>query len=103
MPYPSLVALWITEAGGSKARYGVVSRFVLFNCPDGGFTGRILRAKRRNDEGFNAFFYSLVSKNTQEMFYSTKRQQFLTEQGYVFKVIKHLEGMEDMPDLVYRT
>jgi DNA excision repair protein ERCC-3 len=24
--------------------------------------GRILRAKRRNDEGFNAFFYSLVSK-----------------------------------------
>lgn len=24
--------------------------------------GRILRAKRRNDEGFNAFFYSLVSR-----------------------------------------
>jgi DNA excision repair protein ERCC-3 len=33
--------------------------------------GRILRAKRRNDEGFNAFFYSLVSKDTQEMLYST--------------------------------
>lgn len=30
--------------------------------------GRILRAKRRNDEGFNAFFYSLVSKDTQEMY-----------------------------------
>lgn len=29
--------------------------------------GRILRAKRRNDEGFNAFFYSLVSKDTQEV------------------------------------
>lgn len=26
--------------------------------------GRILRAKRRNDEGFNAFFYSLVSKES---------------------------------------
>lgn len=65
--------------------------------------GRILRAKRRNDEGFNAFFYSLVSKDTQEMFYSTKRQQFLIDQGYAFKVITHLDGMEEMPDLVYRT
>jgi len=41
--------------------------------------GRILRAKRRNDEGFNAFFYSLVSKDTQEIYYSTKRQGFLVE------------------------
>ncbi|KAI8321996.1 DNA repair helicase rad25 [Martensiomyces pterosporus] len=63
--------------------------------------GRILRAKRRNDEGFNAFFYSLVSKDTQEMYYSTKRQQFLIDQGYSFKVITELEGMEDCPDLVY--
>ncbi|KZT29693.1 DNA helicase [Neolentinus lepideus HHB14362 ss-1] len=65
--------------------------------------GRILRAKRRNDEGFNAFFYSLVSKDTQEMFYSTKRQQFLIDQGYSFKVITHLDGLEKLPDLVYRT
>ncbi|KAF7317038.1 DNA helicase [Mycena chlorophos] len=65
--------------------------------------GRILRAKRRNDEGFNAFFYSLVSKDTQEMFYSTKRQQFLIDQGYAFKVITHLEGLDKMPDLVCRT
>ncbi|CAL1716835.1 unnamed protein product [Somion occarium] len=65
--------------------------------------GRILRAKRRNDEGFNAFFYSLVSKDTQEMFYSTKRQQFLIDQGYAFKVITHLDGLEELPDLVYKT
>ncbi|KAI0249157.1 DNA repair helicase rad25 [Lactifluus subvellereus] len=65
--------------------------------------GRILRAKRRNDEGFNAFFYSLVSKDTQEMFYSTKRQQFLIDQGYAFKVITQLDGMENMKDLVYKT
>lgn len=65
--------------------------------------GRILRAKRRNDEGFNAFFYSLVSKDTQEMFYSTKRQQFLIDQGYAFKVITHLDGLEDMPSLVYKS
>ncbi|KAJ1912546.1 DNA repair helicase RAD25 [Tieghemiomyces parasiticus] len=64
--------------------------------------GRILRAKRRNDEGFNAFFYSLVSKDTQEMYYSTKRQQFLIDQGYAFKVITRLDGMDEFPGLVYR-
>lgn len=65
--------------------------------------GRILRAKRRNDEGFNAFFYSLVSKDTQEMYYSTKRQAFLVDQGYAFKVITHLSGMENLPELAYST
>ncbi|KAJ8654782.1 hypothetical protein O0I10_009503 [Lichtheimia ornata] len=65
--------------------------------------GRILRAKRRNDEGFNAFFYSLVSRDTQEMYYSTKRQQFLIDQGYAFKVITNLEGMDSDPNLVFRT
>jgi len=65
--------------------------------------GRILRAKRRNDEGFNAFFYSLVSKDTQEMYYSTKRQKFLIDQGYAFKIITHLDGLDTLPDLVYKT
>lgn len=65
--------------------------------------GRILRAKRRNDEGFNAFFYSLVSRDTQEMYYSTKRQQFLIDQGYAFKVITNLEGMDSDPNIVFRT
>lgn len=63
--------------------------------------GRILRAKRRNDEGFNAFFYSLVSKDTQEMYYSSKRQAFLVDQGYAFKVITHLEGIENLPGLAF--
>ncbi|KAL6936583.1 probable DNA repair helicase RAD25 [Hanseniaspora guilliermondii] len=65
--------------------------------------GRILRAKRRNDEGFNAFFYSLVSKDTQEMYYSTKRQAFLIDQGYAFKIITHLHGLEKLPGLAYST
>lgn len=65
--------------------------------------GRILRAKRRNEEGFNTFFYSLVSKDTQEMFHSTKRQQFLVDQGYAFKVVTHLEGLNEDPDLVFKT
>ncbi|CCF43372.1 DNA repair helicase RAD25 [Colletotrichum higginsianum] len=63
--------------------------------------GRILRAKRRNDEGFNAFFYSLVSKDTQEMYYSSKRQAFLVDQGYAFKVITQLANIEKTPGLAY--
>jgi DNA excision repair protein ERCC-3 len=65
--------------------------------------GRILRAKRRNDEGFNAFFYSLVSKDTDEMFYSSKRQAFLVDQGYAFKVITRLEGLESHSKLAFST
>ena len=65
--------------------------------------GRILRAKRRNDEGFNAFFYSLVSKDTSEMGFSAKRQAFLVDQGYAFKTITHLAGMDDMSGLAYKT
>ncbi|KAL4186917.1 hypothetical protein AMTRI_Chr09g36580 [Amborella trichopoda] len=59
--------------------------------------GRILRAKGRlqdrmagGKEEYNAFFYSLVSTDTQEMYYSTKRQQFLIDQGYSFKIITSL-------------
>jgi len=65
--------------------------------------GRILRAKRRNDEGFNAFFYSLVSKDTNEMYYSSKRQAFLVDQGYAFKVITHLQGIDNLKGLAFNT
>ena len=44
---------------------------------------------------YNAFFYTLVSKDTQEMYYSTKRQQFLIDQGYSFKVITNL--LDNLP------
>lgn len=56
--------------------------------------GRILRPKDsgKNDR-FNAFFYTLVSKNTKEMFYAVQRQKFLTEQGYAFQVIRELKFM----------
>lgn len=56
--------------------------------------GRILRPKPRAGQNFNAFFYSLVSTDTTEMYFSSKRQQFLIDQGYAFKVITHLEGMD---------
>lgn len=37
------------------------------------------------------------------MFYSTKRQQFLIDQGYAFKVITHLDGLDNLQDLVYKS
>ena len=37
------------------------------------------------------------------MFYSTKRQKFLVDQGYAFKVITRLEGLTQMPGLVFPT
>lgn len=40
-----------------------------------------------NRSTFNAFFCTLVSSDMQEMFYSTKRQQYLIDQGYTFKIV----------------
>uniref|UniRef100_UPI00358FB4AF general transcription and DNA repair factor IIH helicase/translocase subunit XPB isoform X2 n=1 Tax=Myxine glutinosa TaxID=7769 RepID=UPI00358FB4AF len=58
--------------------------------------GRVLRAKKTMvAEEYNAYFYSLVSQDTQEMAYSTKRQRFLVDQGYSFKIITKLAGMNE--------
>ncbi|XP_066156866.1 general transcription and DNA repair factor IIH helicase/translocase subunit XPB isoform X1 [Euwallacea fornicatus] len=66
--------------------------------------GRILRAKKGAiAEEYNAFFYTLVSQDTMEMNYSRKRQRFLVNQGYSYKVITKLAGMENEPDLMYKT
>ncbi|OEH79442.1 tfiih basal transcription factor complex helicase xpb [Cyclospora cayetanensis] len=51
--------------------------------------GRILRAKPRGSEeegGFNAYFYSLISKDTLEMVYADKRQQFIIDQAFAAEV-----------------
>lgn len=64
--------------------------------------GRILRPKSftqtdgSNRSSFNAFFYTLVSTDTQEMFYSAKRQQYLIDQGYTFKIVTNLCEMCDV-------
>lgn len=54
-------------------------------------------------EEYNAFFYTLVSQDTMEMSYSRKRQRFLVNQGYSYKVITKLAGMEEEPDMMYKT
>ena len=69
--------------------------------------GRILRPKQGARAGgwdpsaFNAFFYSLVSKDTQEMYHSNKRQQFLIDQGYAFKIVTNLLAGQDAARLAY--
>lgn len=66
--------------------------------------GRILRAKKGAiAEEYNAFFYTLVSQDTMEMSYSRKRQRFLVNQGYSYKVITHLAGMDQDADLFYKS
>lgn len=58
--------------------------------------GRILRAKKGAvAEEYNAFFYSLVSQDTLEMQYARKRQRFLVDQGYSYKVVTKLKGIDE--------
>ncbi len=49
--------------------------------------GRILRPK---SDGSPAYFYSLVTRETRDQEFATKRQLFLTEQGYRYE-ISHAE------------
>ena len=66
--------------------------------------GRILRAKKGSlAEEYNAFFYSLVSQDTIEVAFSTKRQRFLVNQGYAFKAITELPGIEYEEGLAFST
>lgn len=65
--------------------------------------GRVLRAKKRNDPNFKVFFYSLVSKDTEEMVYSAKRQQFLIDQGYSFNIITELPEVVNKDNRIYKT
>ncbi|KAJ3296306.1 hypothetical protein HK104_001713 [Borealophlyctis nickersoniae] len=55
--------------------------------------GRILRAKRRNEEGFKCRFYTLVSRDTDEVQFSAKRRSFLVDQGYEFKIISSIDQL----------
>ncbi|KAI8999467.1 P-loop containing nucleoside triphosphate hydrolase protein [Gaertneriomyces semiglobifer] len=68
--------------------------------------GRILRAKRRNEEGFRSKFYTLVSRDTDEVQFSAKRKRFLIDQGYEYKVIPSVEQLvpeSERNELFFRT
>lgn len=57
--------------------------------------GRILRPKPNPTGGYNAFFYTLISTDTREVYFSTKRQQYLIDQGYTFRVRQDLAEMAE--------
>ena len=64
--------------------------------------GRILRPKSNSIQSdFNAYFYSLVSQDTQEMWYADKRQQFLIDQGYAYKVSSLTKEINKQQDLLF--
>jgi DNA excision repair protein ERCC-3 len=65
--------------------------------------GRILRPKPNPTGGYNAFFYTLVSTDTKEMYFSSKRQQYLIDQGYTFKVVQDLAAKADKESSLLRT
>ncbi|WP_425387752.1 DNA repair helicase XPB [Aneurinibacillus terranovensis] len=51
--------------------------------------GRILRPKANN----HAYFYTVVSSNSNEEQYALKRQMFLVEQGYTYELIHKEENL----------
>lgn len=65
--------------------------------------GRILRPKPNPTGAYNAFFYTLISTDTKEMYFSTKRQQYLIDQGYTFKVIQNLAYTADKESVLLKS
>jgi len=53
--------------------------------------GRILRPKRH---GLLAHFYTLVTRDTKDQDFASKRQMFLTEQGYRYQIL----GLNELAD-----
>ena len=52
-----------------------------------------------NQENFNAYFYTLVSIDTDEMKFADARQQYLVDQGYFFEIIEELPFLKNPEQL----
>jgi len=63
--------------------------------------GRILRKKRsaKAASGNHAFFYTLLSTDTEEVAWSLRRRRYLVDQGYAYKVLTAFPGLGTRPDL----
>jgi len=90
---PNLNCLFISKIGDNSIDLPDVNVIIQISshfgarCKEAQRFGRILRPKAPTRDGFNAFFYTLVSKDTKEVYYAAKRQRFLVDQGYAFKVL----------------
>ena len=100
--------LFISRVGDTAIDLPAATVIIQIACADGSRRqeaqrlGRILRPKGGAAESKepNAFFYSLVSRDTDEVKYAAKRQSFLVDQGYAFKVndaAKSLASAEGLP------
>lgn len=57
--------------------------------------GRILRKKKSSKlaSGNHAFFYTLLSTDTEEVAWSLRRRRYLVDQGYAYKVLTAFPGL----------
>ena len=63
--------------------------------------GRILRPKKRAENSeYNATFYSLISEDTSDMYFSSKRQTFLIDQGYSYEILGDGEELINECDII---
>jgi len=106
---PNLNCLFISKIGDNSIDLPDVNVIIQISshfgarCKEAQRFGRILRPKPSNRQGFNAFFYTLVSKDTKEVYYAAKRQRFLVDQGYAFKVLSEKDIRTNFTDLKYET
>ncbi|KRW98627.1 P-loop containing nucleoside triphosphate hydrolase [Pseudocohnilembus persalinus] len=53
--------------------------------------GRIMRAKENTEGEYNAFWYTLISQNTDETIYCWGRQKCLIDQGFKYEIVNEEE------------
>jgi DNA excision repair protein ERCC-3 len=103
--------LFISRVGDTAIDLPAATVIIQIACTDGSRRqeaqrlGRILRPKDRLVDSTepNAFFYSLVSRDTDEVFYAAKRQSFLVDQGYSFKVLPAAAAVAAAPGLPFES
>jgi DNA excision repair protein ERCC-3 len=62
----------------------------------------LLRAKSGNNlDDYNAYFYSIISSDTREVYFSMKRRRYLIEQGYNYHLLENIPP-KDAQNLVYQ-
>ena len=52
----------------------------------------------QNLHEFNAYFYSLVSVDTEEVAFAKKRQQYLVDQGFYFDIIQEMPFVQNQAE-----
>ena len=57
--------------------------------------GRIMRPKQ---SGGQAHFYTIVTRDTVDQQFAANRQRFLAEQGYDYRIVDRIDGIDDTDD-----